>query len=192
MENLVANDAYCQFAYILPMDPYHALIEITRFSTVAESPASLESLARQRVAQFSQDYQILRRESAILPMGIKRYRQNTAPLYHLAQQYGSLRASSSYGFLRLQRQAQALAQQIASQHAFTGAKIDGFLDRWMDDCFCRVLVKQMPLAPKLFLQMASKMPAAQFAHFMNGEIDWPLRLNVIKAMPTTPFLRALV
>lgn len=76
--------------------------------------------------------------------------------------------------------------------ALKGPVLDLAIDRWMDLCFCRVLLRQMPLSPDIFMLMASRLNPSQFAKFMNGTIGWSLRWKVIKAMPSWPFIKAVL
>ena len=40
--------------------------------------------------------------------------------------------------------------------------------------------------------MGRALDGDEFARFLAGEADWPLRLKVVMAMPKWPFLRGLV
>ncbi|KTC97488.1 Lycopene cyclase protein [Legionella geestiana] len=192
MSNLSANEEFCQFDYMLPIAENHALLEVTRFSKTLHSPHLLKAACETLLERWTQDYEICREEAAVLPMGIPLQKQPPSTCFNLSQHYGSLRASSGYGFLRLQAQAQTMAHHIANQTLLRGANVDNALDRWMDACFCRVLSRQMTHAPDVFMQMAKTLSAENFARFMNGAINWSLRWQVVKAMPTGLFVRALL
>ena len=192
MNNLVANDVYCQFDYVLPFSPYHALLEVTRFSSIYHSPQMLIQECLKLTHQYTSEFETLREEAAVLPMGIAQGAQDSKSCHVFAQHQGSLRASSGYGFLRIQQRAWHHAQQIAMNKALKEPVSGLAIDRWMDLCFCRVLLRQMPLSPEIFIVMASRLNPSQFANFMNGTLGWSLRWNVIKAMPSWPFIKAVL
>lgn len=192
MNNLFANDVYCQFDYVLPFSPYHALIEVTRFSSMYHGPEKLIQECIKLTHQYTSEFETLREEAAVLPMGIAQVAQDSKSCHVFAQHQGSLRASSGYGFLRIQQRAWHHAQQIAMNKTLKEPVLDLAIDRWMDLCFCRVLLRQMPLSPEIFMLMASRLNPSQFASFMNGTIGWSLRWKVIKAMPSWPFIKAVL
>jgi len=192
MKNLVATDIYCQFDYILPFSPYHALLEVTRFSSMYHGPEQLMQECLKLTHQYTTEFDTLRVEAAVLPMGIAKGTQDSNSCHVFAQHQGSLRASSGYGFLRIQQRAWHHAQQIGMNKALKEPVLDLAIDRWMDLCFCRVLLRQMPLSPEIFILLARRLNPSQFAHFMNGTLGWSLRWKVIRAMPSWPFIKAVL
>ena len=62
----------------------------------------------------------------------------------------------------------------------------------MDTVLLTVLRHWPEWAPELFQRMGRALDGDEFARFLSGEADWPLRLKVIIAMPKAPFLRGLV
>ena len=192
MNNLVANDIYCQFDYILPFSPYHALLEVTRFSLLYHEPEQLRQECLNLSHQYTTEFDTLREEAAVLPMGIAKSAQHAKSCHVFAQHQGTLRASSGYGFLRIQQRAWHHAQQIGMNQALKEPELDLAIDRWMDLCFCRVLLRQMPLSPEIFILLASRLNPSQFASFMNGTLGWSLRWKVIRAVPSWPFIKAVL
>ena len=105
---------------------------------------------------------------------------------------GAVRPSSGYAFVFIQKQI---------DRAITEMKADGRLqmraphkpvDLWMDAVLLSVLRHWPERAPELFLCMGRALDGDEFARFLSGEADWPLRLKVIMAMPKWPFLRGLM
>ena len=189
---VVATDIYCQFDYILPFSPYHALLEVTRLSSMYHGPEQLMQDCLKLTHQYTTEFDTLRKEAAVLPMGIAKVPQDSTSCHVFAQHQGSLRASSGYGFLRIQQRAWHHAQQIGMNKALKEPALDLAIDRWMDLCFCRVLLRQMPLSPEIFIRLASRLNPSQFARFMNGTLGWSLRWKVIRAMPSWPFIKAVL
>ena len=66
------------------------------------------------------------------------------------------------------------------------------VDLWMDAVLLTVLRHWPERAPELFRRMGRALDGDEFARFLSGAADWPLRLKVIMAMPKAPFLRGLV
>ena len=62
----------------------------------------------------------------------------------------------------------------------------------MDAVLLTVLRHWPERAPELFLRMGRVLDGDEFARFLSGEANWPLRLKVIMAMPKALFLRGFV
>ena len=102
-----------------------------------------------------------------------------------------MRASSSYAFAQISRQAYNYAIREKLIWGLPEAGAD-FFERWMDDVMLDVLNKKPELASHLFIRMASKVEADYFARFMNGRSGFVPKLMTINAMPSRPFLKSIV
>ena len=102
-----------------------------------------------------------------------------------------MRASSSYAFAQINRQAYDYAKRETLIWGMPEAGAD-FFERWMDEVMLDVLTKKPELAPNLFTRMAKKVKADDFAKFMNGRSGFLPKLKTINAMPSGPFLKSIV
>ena len=62
----------------------------------------------------------------------------------------------------------------------------------MDQIFLKVIRRQPTLAPVIFTSLARYLNGDEFACFLSGEANVKIWLKVVFAMPTWPFLFALL
>ena len=62
----------------------------------------------------------------------------------------------------------------------------------MDQIFLKVIRRQPTLAPVIFTSLARHLNGDEFACFLSGEATVKIWLKIVFAMPTWPFLFALL
>ena len=183
------------FTYVLPLSPERALVEATRFSTTTLDPGVLEAdLDAVLEARGWASAQVLRRESATLPMGLPVVDTvKASPAVVCAGiGAGALRAASGYGFARIQAWADRCAQALARGAAPCGHPREPRLQAWMDTTFLRVLAAEPERTPAFFTALARALPGTVFARFMADAARPADLARIVAALPPAPFLRALM
>jgi lycopene beta-cyclase len=115
-----------RFVYVLPDDPYRALVELTQFVPRRARPASA-STRRAGLAAYLRDvlrcdrYRVRRTEAAVLPLrsgpGVRRGRRTLA----IGARGGLIKASTGYAYERIQRDSAAIADSLDRHgHPFAG------------------------------------------------------------------------
>ena len=187
----VVDDAFC-FTYVLPLSATRLLAEVTFFARKVPSESVLEQTLNELLVQRGwHGAQIVRREWACLPMGLPLEVQSPARPVRAGMAGGALRASSGYGFLRIQRWAKQCAQHYHATGNVLGHPQPGFAWRWMDQLFLDVIAAEPGLAPMLFERLLGRTDPTRFVRFMHDEASWLDCLKVIGCLPSSPFLRAL-
>lgn len=182
------------FAYVLPFSPTRGLLEVTRFSTqplgAAELASDLDDLLQARGWSRAE---VLRSESAVLPMGLPAAANDAAVrgVVHAGIGAGALRAASGYGFLRIQAWADRCANALMQGLPPVGHPAEPTLRRWMDRVFLRALAGDPERTPEFFLRLALSVPGAAFVRFMSDQASWADHARIIAALPPGPFLQAL-
>lgn len=182
------------FSYVLALSATRALVEATRFSTqpigAAELMPDLEVLLDARGWSHAE---VLRRESAVLPMGLPAPTgAGTVPgMVSAGIGGGALRAASGYGFLRIQGWADACADALLQGRPPVGHPAEPTLRRWMDRLFLQVLASHPERSPEFFLRLAAAVPGPAFVRFMSDQAGWADHARIIAALPPGPFLQAL-
>lgn len=104
---------------------------------------------------------------------------------------GAVRASSGYAFSRIQAASERMA--AAWQHtgrpdlsAVHGSRL---LD-WMDRVFLRVMDRHPERVPEFFLRLFERVPPEALVRFLESEPHPADILQVMRALPIGPFLRA--
>ena len=180
------------FIYLLPFSATEALVESTLF-TPSVCPADFY---RREIATYLKShfglgsFETLRVERGVIPLGTLPPRDPSLP--GIGGNGGAIRPSSGYAFPFIQKQIDRAIAATRNGHDLGFAVPHRRVDLWMDAVLLTVLRHWPERAPELFLRMGRALDGDEFARFLSGEADWPLRLKVIMAMPKAPFLRGLV
>ena len=187
----LVNGEFC-FTYVLPYSTTRLLVEVTFFARKIPDMAVLETTLKELLAARGwSDARIVRRESASLPMGLPDVADKPGQPVRAGMGGGALRASSGYGFLRIQRWAKRCAAHYLATGDVVGHPKPGIGWQWMDQLFLDVLANEPALAPDLFDRLLGRTEPARFVRFMNDEATLVDCLKVIGCLPKRPFLRAL-
>ena len=181
-------ESVAQFMYTIPFGKRMTLCECTRFSKVVGEVHLLEAeLAHWLTGRFDDRWTLQRRESGSLPM---------APPIPTAQRRvidagtrgGSMRISTGYAFLRIQRWADACAQSFLRDGVPLSPAKNRLLDM-MDELFLRVLQEPSTSAADIFGVLFKSCPTDSLVRFLSGvprSSDlWP----VARCLPWGKFLR---
>ncbi len=195
MDQLRHSELGIEFVYILPFTSNHALVEFTCFSiTIIDEDilkARLSEILKDLLEQ--NDYKVLRREQAVLPMysineNLNKTHKN---LIYGGIAGGAMRIATGFSFLNSQRWAKQCAQALVNQGKLTSSPPINVLYRKMDALMMRVLRNDMRMGVTIFEQMFKKVKAKRFARFMTEQATTADVISVIAAMPKRAFLRAL-
>ena len=191
-EMRVVNGEFC-FTYVLPLGPKKVLVETTFFARTPLTPQVIEQelhlLLEQRAWRSGR---VIRQEYGVLPMGLPPSLEPQEPGWiRSGVGGGALRASSGYGFMRIQRWAQHCAAQFA-RHAPTSLNLEtqGLL-KHMDKVFLKVLQQQPERAPAIFQQLLGRVEPSRFIRFMDDRPKHSDLLAIINSMPAWPFIKVL-
>ncbi|MEM7493512.1 MAG: lycopene cyclase family protein [Pseudomonadota bacterium] len=194
MQNMTSDQRGLKFVYTLPISAHRALVQTTRFALTRCSPDRLDE-------EFQSDLNDLikgpvnlhRRERGCLPMGQTELPQDTSlRIMHAGQAAGALRASSGYGFLRIQAWAETVARDFARERRLVEYRPGSRLERKMDAIFLAALTRSPQAASDWFASLAGNLSGDEFGRFMSQSPSLDLWLKVISALPKAPFVRALL
>ena len=180
------------FIYCLPFSDREALVESTLFSPHLEMDSFYETAISEWLRDCSgiSDYQIVRRERGVIPLGLMARHDPDLP--GIGGNCGAIRPSSGYAFSFIQKQIANALAGVASGRTLRFTSPHRAIDLWMDRIFLSVLRHQPQHAPELFAAIAGRLSGDEFACFLSGEATMALRAKVVTAMPLLPFLRALL
>ncbi|NBC21526.1 MAG: hypothetical protein GVY06_10880 [Alphaproteobacteria bacterium] len=191
MDRLRGDANQVAFDYVLPLTPRRALIEHTVFSARPLAPKTLDHACNAEVTRRAGPAaRIIRRERGWLPMGLPERSRNDGPVIFAGTGAGALRASSGYGFRRIQAWADECADELAAGRAPIPQPADPLFRRMMDHIFLDALARQPWAGPGLFMALADTLSGDGFARFMSDKAtpqDWT---RTVLALPKRPFLTA--
>lgn len=198
MTNMRLVEGEFCFNYILPISSTRLLVEVTFF---ARNPVPEEVIQTELSALLLQrgwaTATIIRSEASTLPMGLPEPKTKY-PLTRISAGIGggALRPSSSYGFLRINRWADACAKELClgkppQSHQDKRSLSDHVL-RFMDLLFLNVIHRYPHLTPTVFARLFGSVKTPSFIRFM---VDRPQIIDVVRvvmALPKIPFLNVLI
>jgi lycopene beta-cyclase len=188
-----------RFFYVLPLDAHTALVEDTWLVPCHKTPAfsddAIVSYAARNLSPAN--WQIRHQEEGNLPMGF-------SPSAHSASSAvekkriipwgttaGAVRASSGYAFSRIQAASERMATAWQRTDRPDPANVHGspMLD-WMDRVFLRVMDRHPKRIPEFFVRLFERVPPESLVRFLESEPRPADILQVMRALPPGPFLRA--
>ena len=193
MTDMRADDHGFVFSYVLPLARDRVLVESTRFATAPPTPASLAADTQALLAARGwQQAPRERRENGLLPMGLTdAAAPATSRVVRAGIAGGGLRASSGYGFLRIQAWARRCADHLERTGRPLAHPPEPMGRRLMDQVFLRAVRSNPERAAEFFLGIANGLQPAAFVRFMTDGAQTRDYLRVLASLPPAPFLRAL-
>ena len=193
MGNLAADHRAVWFQYLLPLDPYRALVEETAFALDHIESEELDSRLAKTIRKLAggQNFETLRVETGMIPMQpIKASVGGGSRIIRAGLAGGAARASTGFAIRRIDRWAKQCAAELAAGNppciAYSGKTIERSLDR----IFLRAVRSNISRCPEFFLRMAKATTGDQFAAFLSGSSDPRVLYPVISGMPKRPFIVA--
>ncbi|MBM3760724.1 MAG: hypothetical protein FJW36_10815 [Acidobacteria bacterium] len=189
------------FTYVLPFTANRALVEVTEFSPTLLQPSQLQDFLTLAIKDITQggEYRCLRNESGVLPMGQTPLPQSLSPGHAVGSSFvragvahGGARPCTGYAFQRIQCWATQCAVSLVEKGYPVAHRKDGYAIAFLDHLFLRVLKDEPNLGPNLFTQLFGSAPTPSVLRFL-GDCATPADiLQVISALPPSPFIRALL
>ena len=186
-----------RFFYVLPLDAHTALVEDTWLVPSEKSPDFTDEKIISYAAQHLSpaNWQIRHREEGNLPMGSFPSMCSAAKRNHRIIPWGTaagaVRASSGYAFSRIQAASErmATAWQRTGRPDQSAVHSSRLLD-WMDRVFLRATTNQPERLPEYFVRLFQRVPPEALVRFLESEPRPADILQVMRALPIGPFLRA--
>jgi lycopene beta-cyclase len=186
-----------RFVYVVPDDPYRALVELTQFVPRHALPPS-SSARRAGLAAYLRDvvqcdnYRLLRTESAVIPLrtrpGIRRGRRTLA----IGARAGLVKASTGYAYQRIQRDSAAIAASLVRHGHPFAIPPPRRRHRLLDAVLLQVLDRDPAQLERAFARLFAANPVDRVLRFLDEDTSPGDELRLIASLPPTPFLRASV
>lgn len=183
-----------RFFYVLPLDAHTALVEDTWLVPSGRSPEFTdEKVLSYATEHFGPvNWQIHHREEGNLPMGFSKPAiTGIERIIPWGTAAGAVRASSGYAFSRIQAASERMADAWQrtgrpDPEAVHGSKL---LD-WMDRVFLQAMTNEPERVPEYFVLLFQRVAPDALVRFLESEPGAADILQVMRALPPGPFLRA--
>lgn len=186
-----------RFVYILPDDPYRALVEMTAFVPRRAHPPSLVE-RRTALAEYLTgvlrcgDYHIARAESAVLALRTHPPRRATGRVLTIGASAGLVKASTGYAYQRIQRDSAAIAKSLVQYGHPFGVRPPRRRYRLLDAVLLNVLDRDPAQLELAFARLFEANPADRVLRFLDEDTNPMDVLRLMASLPAAPYLRALV
>lgn len=171
MTGMTGDEAGFGFTSFLPLDAQTAHVEYTRLSAAPLPAAEMAARLDEAVALAldGTGYEVLRRERAVLPLGLNRRRPKHPRLIAEARMGGGgLRAATGQGFLRAQGWAEACADSWISGGPLISMR-EPFWTRRLDMVFLRAIRAHPENAADYMMALARALSPRAFVRFLTQE-----------------------
>ncbi|HET9518716.1 MAG TPA: lycopene cyclase family protein [Actinoplanes sp.] len=181
-----------RFVYVLPDDPYRALVEVTAFvprhaatPSPSERDVALATYLREVLAV--DNYDVVRREAAVLALVTHPHRRAGRRVLRIGAAGGLIKASTGYAYTRIQRDSAAIvASLIGHGHPFAAPR-QRRRHRLLDRVLLTVLDREPALLQDSFARLFDGAPAARVLRFLDEDTGVGEELRLISTLRAGPF-----
>lgn len=193
------QSAGAAFVYVLPTSARAALVERTVFAfsdtydrkvQAARHDALVRDYIREHVT--TDECRVTGVEVGTIPLQRGRAVRGHGAVIPLGARAGMVRASTGYGFERIQRHSAAITQRLASGR---NPRTAAGAHRWgnsLDNVLLRVIREDPATAVDVFAAMLTRNPAPRVLAFLDEDASPLSQLKLILTLPKAPFLRAML
>lgn len=189
MSNMTGNNKEFIFDYILPISKRSILFETTFFSEKRRSKEIIRAELFKRINKYDLGkFKILREEYGVIPMGIFKKKENKKNYFLAGTLGGAIRASSGYGFLRIQDWAIKCSANLKKNNNFISHPKEKRIYHFMDKMLLKLLTKNILKSSIIFYYFFKRVPSRIFIRFMNSKTNLIENIVVMLCMPIKMFL----
>ncbi|MFE7483671.1 lycopene cyclase family protein [Streptomyces sp. NPDC057552] len=182
------------FGYVLPLDPYTALVEYTEFSP---APLDTEGYLRalrhytQEVLELG-EFRITDQERGVIPMTDGHFPSRAGQsVFRIGTAGGATRPSTGYTFAAVQRQSRAIADQLRAGRELRMPAPYGARPRAMDAVMLRALDSGRVDGADFFTRLFRGVPGERLLRFLDGGSRIHEDLLIGLRTPVVPMLRTV-
>jgi len=187
------------FMYVLPVSSRSALVERTVFAFADDDHRELVGSRHEaHVRDYIQThigaggYRVTGHEVGSIPLQRGRVPTPTGAVIPIGARAGMVKASTGYGFERIQRHSAAIASRLASGQSPVNAAPAHRWSRALDDALLRVIREDPARAVEVFRTMLTRNPGSRILAFLDEEASLRDQLALFATLPWAPFVRAQV
>jgi lycopene beta-cyclase len=188
------QDKGTAFYYVLPFAPDKALVEYTLFSSQLLSPKQYgDALRNYLQAQLKIDtYRICEEEFGSIPMTNFNFPRRVHNIINIGTAGGQTKGSSGYTFRFIQKHSELIvAGLVRTNNPFLLIK-EKKRHLFYDSILLDVLMHQRLDGGKIFECLFEKNEVSLVLKFLDNETFLKEDIQIIKSLPTFPFLKAAI
>jgi len=179
------------FCYVLPLNPFSALVEYTLFSPELLSQEDYDNALKSYIQSFLEikDYTIKEIEIGSIPMTNEKFDTSA---WMLGTAGGQTKASSGYTFQFIQKKSGQLLDYLIRKENLNHFPSPPKRFRFYDNTLLHILYHNTYPGNKIFTSLFQKNKPQSVLKFLDNETTIKEELKIISTLPVVPFLKAAI
>jgi lycopene beta-cyclase len=193
MDFRVSQQYGASFVYVMPLSANKALVEYTLFTSSLLQPEEYDTALKDYLKSFLgiQSYNIMETEFGIIPMTSAAIPSMHNGVYLIGTAGGQTKASTGYTFQFIQKQAAAIAANLAAAKSpFAGKSMAQARFSLYDNTLLRILAQGKIPGDEIFARLFKKNTAAAIFQFLDNETNFWAELKIMTTVPQLLFIKA--
>lgn len=180
------------FVYVLPLSTDRALIEYTLFNKTPMNPGEYDGPLRQYIENILglSAYTIVEEELGVIPMSSEVFPSNKDGMFYIGTAGGQTKASTGYTFRFIQKQADAIVQQICHDKKPPVHNEVPKRFRFYDNTLLHILSEDKLPGKQIFEYLFNRNKANAIFKFLDNETSLTEELKIISTLPKMTFMNA--
>jgi len=191
------QSAGVSFMYVLPTSTRSALVERTTFVIAGSDLGNTTpSLHEEHVRGYlrmhlgAENYRVVGREVGTIPLELRPRATAVGSLIPIGARAGMVKASTGYGFERIQRHSAAIASCLSQGRSPASAATGRRWNRTVDDALLRVIRDEPARAAEILAVLLRRNPAQRILAFLDEDASLRGQFRLFTTLPLAPFARA--
>jgi lycopene beta-cyclase len=195
MDFRVSQQHGASFVYVMPLTASKALVEYTLFTGALLEQHQYDTALRDYLQVFLNidTYRVTDTEFGVIPMTSAAMPAMQDGAYLIGTAGGQTKASTGYTFQFIQKQAAAIAANLAAGKAvFAGNPPASRRFKIYDNTLLRILAHKKIPGDEIFARLFKKNKAGAIFKFLDNETSFAAELKIMTTVPQWTFIKAAI
>jgi lycopene beta-cyclase len=191
------QSAGVSFMYVLPTSTRRALVERTTFVVAGSGRGNTAGLRHEEHVRAylqtplgAENFRVVGREVGTIPLESHPRTAAVGSLIPIGARAGMVKASTGYGFERIQRHSEAIASRLCQGRSPDDAAPIRRWNRALDDALLRVIRDEPARAAEILAVLLRRNPAQRILAFLDEDASLRGQFRLFATLPLAPFARA--
>jgi lycopene beta-cyclase len=193
------QSAGVSFMYVLPTSSRSALVERTTFVVAGSGLGNTAGALHEehvrgylRIHLGVENYRVVGREVGTIPLELRPRAAAIGSLIPIGARAGMVKASTGYGFERIQRHSAAIASRLCQGRSPDDAASVRRWNRALDGALLCVIRDEPARAAEILAVLLRRNPARRILAFLDEDASLRGQFRLFATLPLAPFARALL
>ena len=182
------------FAYVLPISTTSALVEYTLFTRETLRADQYKQELQYYINNFikARHYTIREEEFGIIPMTNAKFNMFSQGMYNIGTAGGQTKASTGYTFQFIQKQTEAIVDQLILNRPLSQIPASPVRFRFYDAVLLQLLQEGKLPGKEIFSRLFYRNKASLVFRFLDNDTSVKEETALLASLQTIPFLKAAV